>query len=101
MDFISYKKGYKYQVREEYVVKITIQPEQAIDTDYITLSAEGDLIGCLYFEGAKNIKEAIRCGDTRAAAKILAEVVDNKPEKNLWGVDTNKISSRAFYQTGG
>jgi len=82
----------------------TIEPHRhdfCATCDRLRLSAEGDLIGCLYFEGAKNIKEAIRCGDTRAAAKILAEVVDNKPEKNLWGVDTNKISSRAFYQTGG
>ncbi|MDP3291564.1 MAG: GTP 3',8-cyclase MoaA, partial [Sulfuricurvum sp.] len=82
----------------------TIEPHRhdfCATCDRLRLSAEGDLIGCLYFEGAKNIKEAIRCGDTREAAKILAEVVDNKPEKNLWGVDTNEISSRAFYRTGG
>lgn len=82
----------------------TIEPHRhdfCATCDRLRLSAEGDLIGCLYFEGAKNIKEAIRCGDTREAAKILAEVVDNKPEKNLWGVDTNEVSSRAFYRTGG
>jgi hypothetical protein len=43
MDFIFYKKGYKYQAVKEYVVKIPIQPEQVIDTDYIALTAEGDL----------------------------------------------------------
>jgi len=32
---------------------------------------------------------------------MLAEVVDNKPEKNLWGIENVEISSRAFYRTGG
>lgn len=82
----------------------TIEPHRhdfCATCDRLRLSAEGDLIGCLYFEGAKNIKEAIRCGDTREAVKILTEVVDNKPEKNLWGIDNAEISSRAFYHTGG
>lgn len=69
--------------------------------DRLRLSAEGDLIGCLYFEGAKSIKQAIREGNIDDATKILEDVVFNKPEKNLWGVENVEISSRAFYRTGG
>ena len=88
-------KGYRFG---------TIEPHRhdfCATCDRLRLSAEGDLIGCLYFEGAKNIKEAIRNGDTKEAYKMLAEVVDNKPEKNLWGIENVEISSRAFYRTGG
>ncbi len=67
----------------------------------IRLSAEGLLIPCLYFDEALSIKEAVRKGDINAAAKILQEVLRNKPEKNRWSVIDNKTSSRAFYQTGG
>lgn len=82
----------------------TIEPHRhdfCATCDRLRLSAEGDLIGCLYFEGAKNIKDSIRHGDTAETVKILAEVVENKPEKNLWGMDGGEISSRAFYRTGG
>ncbi len=67
----------------------------------IRLSAEGLLIPCLYFDEALSIKEAVRKGDINAAAKILQEVLRNKPEKNRWSVVDNETSSRAFYQTGG
>lgn len=67
----------------------------------IRLSAEGLLIPCLYFDEALSIKEAVRKGDINAAAKILQEVLRNKPEKNSWSVVDNETSSRAFYQTGG
>ncbi len=67
----------------------------------IRLSAEGLLIPCLYFDEALSIKEAVGKGDINAAAKILQEVLRNKPEKNRWSVIDNETSSRAFYQTGG
>ncbi|EOF7236538.1 GTP 3',8-cyclase MoaA [Campylobacter coli] len=67
----------------------------------IRLSAEGLLIPCLYFDEALSIKEAVRKGDINTAAKILQEVLRNKPEKNRWSVVDNETSSRAFYQTGG
>ena len=67
----------------------------------IRLSAEGLLIPCLYFDEALSIKEAVRKGDVKAAARILQEILRNKPEKNKWSVMDNKTSSRAFYQTGG
>ena len=39
---------------------------------------------------------------TDKAAEILRLVLKNKPEKNKWSnADGNKVSGRAFYQTGG
>lgn len=45
MSFISYKKGYKYQIVEEYVVDIPIHPETDIasPTGYIALTSRGKL----------------------------------------------------------
>jgi cyclic pyranopterin phosphate synthase len=82
----------------------TIEPHRhdfCATCDRLRLSAEGDLIGCLYFEGAKSIKEAIRNGNTQKATEILSDVVFNKPEKNFWGTENVEVSSRAFYRTGG
>lgn len=82
----------------------TIEPHRhdfCATCDRLRLTAEGDLIGCLYFEGSKSIKEAIRDENSMQARAILNDVVHNKPEKNFWGVDNVEISSRAFYRTGG
>lgn len=82
----------------------TIEPHRhdfCATCDRLRLTAEGDLIGCLYFEGAKSIKEAIRDGNTKKATEILEDVVINKPEKNFWGIENIEVSSRAFYRTGG
>jgi cyclic pyranopterin phosphate synthase len=57
------------------------------------------LIPCLFFTESYNIKEALREGNIKKAAEILREVVKNKPEKNDWQED--KVSQRAFYETGG
>nr|WP_236619554.1 hypothetical protein [Lebetimonas sp. JH369] len=65
----------------------------------IRLTAEGYLIPCLFFTESYNIKEAIRNGDIKKAAEILKDVVKNKPEKNDW--QEEKISDRAFWETGG
>jgi len=67
----------------------------------LRLSAEGDLIPCLYFDEAMSIKDAIRDNDISQAENILKTVVQNKPEKNRWNVTETETSSRAFYQTGG
>lgn len=67
----------------------------------IRLSAEGLLIPCLYFDDALSIKKAVRSGNVAAASEILRNVINNKPEKNRWGEDTDEISNRAFYETGG
>ncbi|MFZ2888902.1 GTP 3',8-cyclase MoaA [Sulfuricurvum sp.] len=82
----------------------TIEPHRhdfCTTCDRLRLTAEGDLIGCLYFEGAKSIKDAIRDGNSKKAAEILEDVVINKPEKNFWGIENIEVSSRAFYRTGG
>lgn len=68
----------------------------------IRLTASGVLIPCLYFEDAQSIKEAIQDNDIKKAAAILKTVLANKPEKNKWSTeDSNEVSSRAFYETGG
>ncbi len=76
----------------------------------IRLSAEGDLIPCLYFEDSLNIKSAMQSDEK--LEEVLKTVIKNKPEKNKWSYATdanadvnlgaeNEISSRAFYFTGG
>jgi cyclic pyranopterin phosphate synthase len=72
----------------------------------IRLSAEGDLIPCLYYEDSLNIKSAIKSDEK--LTEVLETVVKNKPEKNKWShnanndIDTSsEVSSRAFYFTGG
>ncbi|EDM22922.1 GTP 3',8-cyclase MoaA [Caminibacter mediatlanticus] len=65
----------------------------------IRLTAEGYLIPCLFFTESYNIKEALRKKDIKKAAEILRDVVRNKPEKNDW--QEEKISDRAFWETGG
>ena len=68
----------------------------------IRLTAEGFLIPCLYFEDAMSIKDAIKNNNIEEAVAILKKVLQNKPEKNKWSnKEDNKISTRAFYETGG
>jgi hypothetical protein len=43
MECISYKDGYKYQLREDYVTDIGIKPDAPINTEYLVLSIEGKL----------------------------------------------------------
>jgi cyclic pyranopterin phosphate synthase len=65
------------------------------------LSAEGDLIPCLYFDEAQSIADAIKNQDINKAKEILDNLLANKPEKNRWNANDSEISSRAFYETGG
>ena len=69
----------------------------------IRLTAEGNIIPCLYFDEAVSIAEAVKKGDVKAASEILREVLKNKPEKNRWDENPpeKELSNRAFYQTGG
>lgn len=41
MNQITYKKGYKYQLYEDYVVTITIFPKNDVETRYIFLTKDG------------------------------------------------------------
>lgn len=69
----------------------------------IRLSAEGDLIPCLYYEDSQNIKKVINSKEKMQG--ILHSVVENRPEKNKWSHEKapleDEVSSRAFYFTGG
>ena len=71
----------------------------------IRLTAEGNLIPCLYFDEALSIAEAVKKGDVEGAAQVLAEVLKDKPKENRWNeYDPNgdeDVSARAFYETGG
>ena len=42
--YIKYRSGYKYQLVEEYQVRVSLIPENDIKTDFIELSTEGMLI---------------------------------------------------------
>ena len=44
MECIAYKTGYKYQLVNEYSTSITISPGEDITSEYIHLSAAGEII---------------------------------------------------------
>jgi len=87
--------GYKFGIIEPY------GDDFCKSCNRIRLTAEGNLIPCLYFDEAMSIKNAVKQGDIQGAAEILREVVRTKPEKNRWSGDDSEISTRAFYETGG
>jgi cyclic pyranopterin phosphate synthase len=89
------KDGYRFGIIEPY------GDDFCKKCNRIRLTAEGNLIPCLYFDEALSIGKAIKAGDIQAAAEVLREVVRTKPEKNRWGGEDGEISSRAFYETGG
>jgi hypothetical protein len=43
-NFINYRDGYKYQLAEDYKIKINIKPKESIDTEFIALNTDGILI---------------------------------------------------------
>ncbi|MBI4191956.1 MAG: DUF1353 domain-containing protein [Betaproteobacteria bacterium] len=43
MECIAYKAGYKYQLKENYVIQIEIRPASDIDTEYLALTNAGTL----------------------------------------------------------
>jgi len=72
------------------------------DCNRIRLTAEGHLIPCLYFDEAQSIAKAVRENNIDEAAKILKDVLANKPKENRWGYeDAENGSNRAFFETGG
>ena len=83
-------------------------PKPAIITiencNRIRLTAEGNLIPCLYFDEAMSIAEAVRNKDIEKATQVLAKVLKDKPKENRWSEynpNEDDISKRAFYETGG
>jgi len=93
--YYRFKDGYRFGIIEPY------EDDFCKQCNRIRLTAEGQLIPCLYFDEAMNIGEAIKRGDIKGAALVLKEVVRTKPEKNRWGTDDGEMSNRAFYETGG
>jgi len=70
----------------------------------IRLTAEGHLIPCLYFDEAMSIAKSVKAGDIQGAAKVLAQVLKEKPKENRWSeeeLEDRELSKRAFYETGG
>lgn len=43
MPCIAYNSGYKYQLKEAYVLATSLRPEQAIELDYLGLGPDGTL----------------------------------------------------------
>jgi len=93
--YYTMEDGYRFGIIEPYADDFCKQCNR------IRLTAEGNLIPCLYFDEAMSIAESIKRGDIKGAALVLKEVVRTKPEKNRWGGEDGEISSRAFYETGG
>jgi cyclic pyranopterin phosphate synthase len=87
--------GYKFGIIEPY------EDDFCKKCNRIRLTAEGNLIPCLYFDEAMSIRDSIKKGDIKGAALVLKEVIRTKPEKNRWGGEDGEQSSRAFYETGG
>ena len=93
--YYTMKDGYRFGIIEPY------EDDFCKKCNRIRLTAEGNLIPCLYFDESLSISKAIKAGDIKAAAEVLREVVRTKPEKNRWGGDDAEVSTRAFYETGG
>ena len=93
--YFRMKDGYRFGIIEPYGDDFCKQCNR------IRLTAEGNLIPCLYFDEAMSISESIKRGDIKGAAAVLKEVVRTKPEKNRWGGEDDEVSNRAFYETGG
>lgn len=101
--FDGHSPSHYYRLEDGYEFGI-IEPHKddfCTKCNRIRLTAEGNLIPCLYFDEAMSIRDAVRRGDIKEAALVLKEVVRTKPEKNRWSEGDAEASSRAFYETGG
>lgn len=105
MGLEAHSPSHYYQMEDGYRFGI-IEPHKddfCQSCNRIRLTAEGNLIPCLYFDEALSIKDAVKQGDVKAATEVLRSVLRDKPEKNRWSdeMDDEDISSRAFFETGG
>lgn len=101
--FDGHSPSHYYKLEDGYQFGI-IEPHKddfCSTCNRIRLTAEGQLIPCLYFDEAMSIRDAVRRGDIKEAAQVLKEVVRTKPEKNRWSDPEGEASKRAFYETGG
>jgi cyclic pyranopterin phosphate synthase len=99
--------SFNYLLDEEYEFGL-IDPHKhdfCESCNRIRLTAEGNLIPCLYFDEALSIAKAVKEGDIKGASEVLATVLRDKPKENRWSEDNpneeKDISTRAFYETGG
>jgi len=93
--YYALEDGYKFGIIEPH------KDDFCATCNRIRLTAEGQLIPCLYFDEAMSIRDAVRRGDIKEAAAVLKEVIRTKPEKNRWSDPDGEASKRAFYETGG
>lgn len=93
--YYALEDGYRFGIIEPY------KDDFCATCNRIRITAEGDLIPCLYFDEAMSIRDCVRRGDIKGAAAVLKEVVRTKPEKNRWSEVDGETSTRAFYETGG
>jgi cyclic pyranopterin phosphate synthase len=101
--FDGHSPSHYYRLEDGYEFGI-IEPHKddfCTKCNRIRLTAEGNLIPCLYFDEAMSIRDAVRRGDIKEATMVLKEVIRTKPEKNRWSEGDAEVSSRAFYETGG
>lgn len=101
--FDGHSPSHYYRLDDGYAFGI-IEPHKddfCTKCNRIRLTAEGNLIPCLYFDEAMSIRDAIRAGNIDEAALVLREVIRTKPEKNRWSDPDGELSKRAFYETGG
>jgi cyclic pyranopterin phosphate synthase len=92
--YYELESGYRFGIIEPH------KDEFCKSCNKVRLTAEGDLIPCLYFDEAVSIKDSIKKKDVEDTHKILQNMLDNKPEKNRWSED-GEVSSRKFFETGG
>ena len=100
--------SFNYSIEENDYVFGLIDPHKhdfCENCNRIRLTAEGNLIPCLYFDEAMSIAKAVKAGDIEGASQVLAQVLKDKPKENRWTEDNpdeeKEISNRAFYETGG
>lgn len=104
LGFMESSPAQRYRLDDGYEFGI-IEPHKDDFCKYcnrIRVTAEGDLISCLYFDDTLSLKKAIKSGKRDEIEKVLHTLIENKHEKNNWtNNECNEISDRAFYKTGG
>ncbi len=95
--------AFRYELDDGYIFGL-IDPHKhdfCESCNRIRLSAEGDLIPCLYFDEALSIKEALKKGDIQKSLEILDNLLQSRPKENKWSHENFDLSDRAFFETGG
>lgn len=67
------------------------------DCNRMRLTAEGELLPCLFSDAQYNVKQALRSGDTEAVRLVLREALGDKPDEHHHRVGTE----RNMHEIGG